>query len=109
MNGLADDLPVQADTVPLRVDEGGVVRVGESCVALAELLNEYESGKTPEEMVRAHEGLELADVHAVIAYYLRHRHEIGEFLDRRREEAQNHGLRIAPPHRNGADVKDHER
>ena len=103
MNGLADDLPVQADTVPLRVDESGVVRVGESRVALADLLDEYESGKTPEEMVRAHDGLELADVHAVIAYYLRHRHEIGEFLHRRRDEAQNH----APAaHHNGAEVRE---
>jgi uncharacterized protein (DUF433 family) len=105
MNGLADDLPVQTDTVPLRVDESGVVRVGESRVALADLLDEYESGVTPEEMVRAHEGLELADVHAVIAYYLRHRHEIGEFLNRRRDDAQNHPVHIAPSNRNGADVK----
>ena len=101
MNGLADELPVQADTVPLRVDEGGVVRVGDSRVALVELLDEYENGKTPDEMVQAHEGLELADVHAVIAYYLRHRHEVREFLSRRREEAVNHHLETAPTRRNG--------
>ena len=105
MNGLADDLPVQADTVPLRVDESGVVRVGESRVALADLLDEYESGMTPEEMIGAHEGLELADVHAVIAYYLRHRHEIGEFLDRRREDAQKPHLHIAP-HHNGTELRE---
>jgi hypothetical protein len=43
---------------------------------------------TPEEMVRAYDTLLLADVHAVIAYYLRHRDEVRAYRKRREEEAQ---------------------
>jgi len=39
-------------------------------------------------MVRAYDTLGLADVHAVIAFYLRHRDEVRAYLKRRAEEAQ---------------------
>jgi hypothetical protein len=42
---------------------------------------------TPEEMVRSYDTLVLADVHATIAYYLRHRDEVRAYLKRRQEEA----------------------
>ncbi len=42
---------------------------------------------TPEDMARAYDTLELADVHAVIAYYLRRRDEVQTYLKRRTEEA----------------------
>jgi hypothetical protein len=38
-------------------------------------------------MVRAYDALELADVHAVIAYYLRYQDEVRAYLKRRHEEA----------------------
>jgi hypothetical protein len=38
-------------------------------------------------MVRAYDTLELTDVYAIIAYYLRHRAEVGEYLKRRNAEA----------------------
>ena len=72
---------------PLRVDEGGVVRVGKSRVSLDLVVEQYENGVLPEDMVRAYDTLGLADVHAVIAYYLRHRDEIRAYLKRRAEEA----------------------
>ena len=43
---------------------------------------------SPEDMVRAYDTLVLADVHAVIAYYLRHRDEVHAYLDRRKQEAE---------------------
>ena len=43
---------------------------------------------TPEAMVRAYDTLVLADVHAVIAYYLRHRDEVRGYLKRRQAEAE---------------------
>jgi hypothetical protein len=39
-------------------------------------------------MVRAYDTLELADVHAVVAYYLRHREEVRSYLKRRQTEAE---------------------
>jgi uncharacterized protein (DUF433 family) len=72
---------------PLRVDHGGVVRVGNSRISLDLIVEQYENGMTPEDMVRAYDTLALADVHAVIAYYLRHRDEVRAYLKRRAEEA----------------------
>jgi uncharacterized protein (DUF433 family) len=80
-------LPFQTDPSPLRVDEGGAVRVGRSRIRLGLVVEQYENGMTPEDMVRAYDALLLADVHAVIAYYLRHRDEVRAYLMRRGEEA----------------------
>jgi len=81
-------LPLRADTLPLRPDEGGAVRVGTSRVSLDLLVEQYENGMTPEEMVRAYDTLALADVYAVLAHYLRHRDEVTAYLKRRQEEAE---------------------
>ena len=88
MTSLANELLLHADPPPLRVDEGGVVRVGNSRVSLDLVVEQYENGMTPEDMVRAYDTLELADIHAVIAYYLRHRDEVRAYLKRREEEAK---------------------
>jgi uncharacterized protein (DUF433 family) len=70
------------------VDEGGVVRVGKSRISLDLVVEQYENGMTPEDLVRAYDTLALADVHAVIAYYLQHRDEVRAYLKRRAEEAE---------------------
>jgi uncharacterized protein (DUF433 family) len=88
MNSEANGLHFSAELPPLRVDEGGVVRVGKSRVSLDLVVEQYESGMAPEDMVRAYDTLDLADVHAVIAYYLRHREEVWAYLKRRQEEAE---------------------
>src|SRR2546421_5140550 len=80
-------LPLSAESPPIRVDQGGAVRVGESRVSLDLVVEEYENGMTPEDMVRAYDTLALADVYAVIAYYLRHRDEVRAYLKRRDKEA----------------------
>src|SRR6266567_836179 len=87
MESLANGLPLHADRPPLRVDAGGAVRVGNSRISLHLVVEQYENGMTPEDMVRAYDTLELADVHAVIAYYLRHRDEVRAYLKRQEEEA----------------------
>jgi uncharacterized protein (DUF433 family) len=70
------------------MDEGGVVRVGSSRISLDLVVEQYEDGMAPEDMVRAYDTLALADVYAVIAYYLRHRDEVRAYLKRRTEEAE---------------------
>ena len=87
MTNSASELPVPMQVAPLRLDEGGVMRVGKSRVSLDLVVEQYENGMTPEEMVRAYDTLDLADVYAVIAYYLQHRDEVRAYLERRREEA----------------------
>jgi uncharacterized protein (DUF433 family) len=86
--GPAAVLPLHADRPPLRVDEGGAVRVGQSRISLDLVIEQYENGMAPEDMVQAYDTLALADVHAVIAYYLRHRDEVRAYLKRREEEAE---------------------
>jgi uncharacterized protein (DUF433 family) len=79
-------LSLAADPVPLREDGGGY-RVGDSRVPLAVVLAAYEGGEDPEGIVHAYPTLRLADVYAVIAYYLRHKGEVDEHLRRREAEA----------------------
>jgi uncharacterized protein (DUF433 family) len=83
-----NNLPLQSDPPPLRVDEGGAVRIGRSRISLDLLVEQYENGMTPEDLVRAYDTLDLAEVHAAIAYYLRHRAEVQAYLQQRNKEAE---------------------
>ncbi len=94
MASLMNDLPLNADPPPLRTDEGGAVRVGKTRIGLDLVVEQYENGMAPEDIVRAYDTLVLADVHAVIAYYLRHRDEVRAYLKRRDEEAEAQRVKI---------------
>jgi uncharacterized protein (DUF433 family) len=94
----AETLPFYADLPPLRMDEGGAVRVGRSRIRLGLVVEQYENGMSPEDMVRAYDTLLLADVHAVIAYYLRHRDEVRAYLKWRGEEADALRTKIEADH-----------
>jgi uncharacterized protein (DUF433 family) len=87
MTELTNGLPFDAEPPPLRVDEGGAVRVGNTRISLDLIVEQYENGMTPEDLVRAYDTLVLADVYAAVAYYLRHRDEVRAYLRRRQEEA----------------------
>lgn len=91
-------LSLTSETIPLRVDETGTVRVGNTRVTLDLVVEQYENGMTPEDLVRAYDTLDLADVHAVIAYYLRHRGEVQAYLERRDEEAADLRAKIEAEH-----------
>jgi len=105
------------DGPPLRLDDGGVVRVGKSRISLDLVVEQYENGVTPEDMVRAYDTLVLADVYAAIAYYLRHQSEVRAYLKRRAEEAEAQRAKIEAERprvtreellaRRGAREKDH--
>ncbi len=87
MTSVANGMALLTEAPPLRTDDGGVVRVGKSRVSLDVVVEQYENGKTPEDLVRAYDTLALADVHAAIAYYLRHRDDVRSYLMNRAEEA----------------------
>src|SRR5438105_13179240 len=88
MHSPTAELPLRAEPPPLRTDEGGAVRVGTTRVSLDVVVEQYENGMTPEDMVRAYDTLALADVYAVVAYYLRHREEVRAYLKRRGEDTE---------------------
>lgn len=81
-------LTIQPPPVVLRTDEYGVVRVGASQVLLDIVIREFSKGARPEEIADAYSTLDLADVYAVIAYYLRNRPAVDEYLQARREDAE---------------------
>ena len=57
--------------VTLWEEPPGVLRVGKSRVLLELVIHAYQQGETPEAIVEMYDTLDLADVFAVIAYYLR--------------------------------------
>lgn len=71
---------IHPDAIPLRVDESGAIRVGKSRVLFYLVVEAYKRGNRPEDIVEMYDTLDLADVHAVIAYYLRHHDEVEAFL-----------------------------
>lgn len=84
-------LDVAPDPVPLLADRDGVVRVGSSRVTLASVMAAFHTGATAEEIAQQYPSVELAEVYAVIAYYLRHRAEVDDYL--RAHEAEEDAVR----------------
>jgi uncharacterized protein (DUF433 family) len=81
-------LAIETDPVPLRLDELGVVRVGDSQVLLDVVIHHFNNGAEAESIAQGFPTLNLADVYAVIAYYLRHRKDVDDYLNVRRQEAE---------------------
>ena len=69
----------------LTVTADGTIRVGDSQVSLGSVLYHFKMGAVPEEISQMFPSLQLADVYAVIAYYLSHSDVIEDYL--RQQEA----------------------
>jgi uncharacterized protein (DUF433 family) len=80
-------IPVAID-VPLQTDEHGAIRVSGTRVTLETLINYYRQGQSPEELHEGFPTVPLADVLAVIAYYLRNRDEVDSYVDQRNDLAE---------------------
>ena len=81
------NLPAASDPVPLVFTEDSlVIRVAGTRVTLDTLIGAFKRGATPEEIAQDYSAVSLADVYAVITYYLRHRSEVEEYLERRARE-----------------------
>ena len=76
-----------ADPLPMTVDDAGTIRVGSTRVLLDLIIQDYQRGLTAQQIAENYSTIDLADVYAVLAYYLRHRAEIDLYMERRREEA----------------------
>ena len=81
-------LSLQTESPPLRADETGTVRVGHTQVLLDLVIQAFRDGSTPEQIVQSFDSLSLADVYAVIGYYLRHRDEVDSYLAEREQQAE---------------------
>jgi uncharacterized protein (DUF433 family) len=79
-------LPIANEPVPLRTDPDGVARVGNTRVTLATVVGAFLDGASAEEIACQYPSLELADVYAVIAYYLRKQAEVDADLRQQQEQ-----------------------
>jgi uncharacterized protein (DUF433 family) len=98
-------LTIHPDPVPLHTDEHGAIRVGSSQVVLDVVIRAFHNGADPESIVHGFPTLALADVYAVIGYYLRHRREIDEYLQARWEDAQKLRQEIEAKQMDRAEVR----
>jgi uncharacterized protein (DUF433 family) len=67
-------------TVPLTVTEDGTIRIAGSRVALESVIHHFKLGASPEDIAQLFPSLELADIYAVVAYYLNHRRTLEEYI-----------------------------
>ena len=87
---------VKADPVPLRVDDSGTVRVGDTRVTLDILIGAFKLGATAEQIADQYPTVRLCDVHSVLGYYLRRQDEVDEYLSVRAADAEK--IRIEVEH-----------
>lgn len=96
---------IHAHPVPLREDADGNVRVGDTRVSLHTVVSQYNAGATPEDIVPRFDVLNLADVYAIVGYYLRHRDEVDTRLAEDERAADEALARLGPMYRPGAEVR----
>ncbi len=78
---------ISTEVIPLETDEHGVIRVSNTRVTLDTLITAFKDGATAEEIAQQYPTVSLADVYYVIGYYLHKRDEVEEYLEKRKQEA----------------------
>lgn len=66
----------------VRVDEHGVMRVGDSRVMLDSVVAAFQQGQSPEAIRQQYPALSLEAVYGAITYYLAHPREMEDYLRR---------------------------
>lgn len=80
---------IEPDPVPLVRDQVGRLMVPGTRISLDVLVAAFKRGKSPEAIHDAYKSVALADVYAILAYYLRHRTEVEAYLaEQEREDAE---------------------
>jgi uncharacterized protein (DUF433 family) len=78
-------LVLERETPPLRTDETGAIRVGNSRVLLETVIRAFQDGASPESIVHRYSTLSLSDVYNTIGYYLRHQEAVETYLNQREQ------------------------
>lgn len=79
--------PIAID-VPLKTDEYGVIRVGSTRVTLHTIISSYRLGESPEAIHEGFPTISLADIYAIIAYYLANREVVDAYMQQVDDEAE---------------------
>lgn len=88
-------LVLERETPPLREDETGAIRVGNSRVLLETVIRAFQDGAPPESIVHRYSTLSLSDVYNTIGYYLRHQDAIEAYLSQREQLADSVRQRLS--------------
>ncbi len=80
--------PEMRQTVPLVSDPSGAVLVRGTRVPLDTIVAAFRAGQSAEEIALGYPTLTLADVYAVLAYYLRHQEDVDAYVERRGDQAR---------------------
>jgi uncharacterized protein (DUF433 family) len=95
VNGLS----VSPMIVPVVGDEFGVMYVNRTRVPLDTIVTVFEQGATAEEIKQRFSTLQLADIYAVIAYYLAHPDEVQAYMAERHQRGLE--IRVTNESRSG--------
>lgn len=81
-------VPPPADqALHLRTDSSGTLRVGSTRVAFESVVRGFQAGSTPEQIRDEYPSLNLADIYEAVAYYLRHRAAVDDYVHRQEAES----------------------
>ena len=75
-------------TVPLKEWPDGTIRISGTRVTLDSILYHFKQGDSAEEITHKFPAASLANVYAVIAYYLTHREELDAYLKQQEAEEE---------------------
>ena len=78
----------EAKPPPLTTGSDGVVRVAATRVQLETIVQAFDAGATPEEIVQQYPSLDLRAVYAVIAYVLDNRTVVDDYVAGRQKAAE---------------------
>lgn len=80
------ELSITSIELPLAIDEDDVWRIAKTRIRLETVLTAFEEGATPEEIVQDYPPLALADIYAVISYYLQNQAAVTQYLQQRTQQ-----------------------
>jgi uncharacterized protein (DUF433 family)/GNAT superfamily N-acetyltransferase len=87
-----------ANPAPLVADASGTVRVAGTRVTLETVIEHFRGGASAEVIAERFPVLSAADVHAVLAYYLRHRDEVDRYITEQDRQADETMASLADYH-----------
>jgi uncharacterized protein (DUF433 family) len=99
------NMPIPAIDVPLFDDGQGGLRITGTRVLLERIVHAFEDGATPEGIVQSYDTLHLADVYAVVTWYLRHKTAVEDYLRQRAVEAEAIRRKIEAKQPDRADLR----
>jgi uncharacterized protein (DUF433 family) len=81
-------LTITPQPVPLTTTEHGDICVVGTRISLETMIEDYNKGASPEDLVLNYASLNLADVHAVFAYYLRNKEAVDTYIKEQKHRAK---------------------